>query len=345
MKVILNNHREEYAIREIINAFFPKMIIEFVTAPEFSEDYILSEYSKSSHLHKYACRAIVDGKAYEYELTGDSFNKNNLKKSVYEVLKRATGINLPWGILTGIRPSKIVREYRKNGGDGPENYLVSEYYTSKEKASLAMCVEKNETVHIENRYTDGISLYVGIPFCPTRCLYCSFTSQSLAFSNKLTVPYVEALKKEIIEISKMNYIRSNRIETVYFGGGTPTALSAEQIDEILKCLYDNFDLSYLKEITFEAGRPDTIDENKLEVLLNYGIERICINPQTLSDKTLELIGRKHTSEEFYEKFQLARKMGFNHINCDIIAGLPDETNSDFSNTLTSLIKLNFLSHP
>ncbi len=340
MKVILKNHHEEYAIREMINAFYPKMSIEFVTETDNSEDYIISEYSLKSNRHSYACYANINGQAFSFNLESEDFNKNKLKIVLYEVLKNATGINLPWGILTGIRPSKIVREYRENGGDEPDNYLVSEYYTSIEKASLAESVEKNEYRHIKSRYPDGLSLYVGIPFCPTRCLYCSFTSQSLAFSNKLTVPYVEALKKEIKQVSKMEYVNSKRIETVYFGGGTPSALSADQIDDILYCLFDNFDLRYIKEFTFEAGRPDTIDKQKLNVLLKYDIKRICINPQTLNDKTLVLIGRNHTSGDFFEKYHLARNMGFNHINCDVIAGLPDETDLDFKNTLSSLIQLN-----
>ncbi len=339
MNVVLINHHEEYSVREIINAFFPKISIDFVIEPQALQDYIVSQYSFKSNTHYYSCHARINGNERSCELTSFEFSKNKLKKSVYEVLKNITGIDLPWGILTGIRPSKIVREYKEKGGENPELYLISEYDTSKEKASLATLVERNETNHIKKRYLDGFSLYVGIPFCPTRCLYCSFTSQSLAFSNKLTMPYVEALKKEILKISKTDYVKCRKLETIYFGGGTPTALSAEQIDTILTCIEDNFDLTHLREFTFEAGRPDTIDEEKLKILKKHNIKRICINPQSLSDATLNLIGRKHTTKDFLEKYTLAKDIGFTHINCDIIAGLPDETSDDFEKTLSALIDL------
>ena len=337
MKVILINHKEEYAIREMINAFFPKTCVEFVSDIPQNEDYIISRYEKHVTEHNYYCKCSINGQIFGHCITHTDYNKNRLKEVVFEVLKKATNIELPWGIMTGIRPSKIVREY--NNIDC-ESYLISEYKCSSLKASLAVNVEKNESKHIASRYVDGVSLYIGIPFCPTRCLYCSFTSQSIDFSNKLTVPYVDALKKEIKAIEKEAYVKSKRIETIYFGGGTPSALSAQQIQDILNSMNENFDLSHIKEITFEAGRPDTIDREKLEVLLNYNIKRICVNPQTLNDKTLKIIGRRHSSDEFYNKFLLAREMGFSHINCDIIAGLPGETTDDFSKTLSSLQALN-----
>ncbi len=340
MKVILIDHKEEYAIREIINAFFPKMSIEFVLDIPGDEDYVLSQHIQNSETHTYYAKVSIDNKTHECLMNSSMYSKNRLKETVFEALKNVTGINLPWGILTGIRPSKMVREHRQNYGEKPEDYLISEYKCSEEKALLATEVESNETKHIDALLTNGISLYIGIPFCPTRCLYCSFTSQSVAFSNKLTLPYVEALKKEIVSIANTSYVKSRVIETIYFGGGTPTALTAEQIDDILTTLKENFDLSLVREITFEAGRPDTIDRKKLEILLKHNIKRICINPQTLNNKTLRIIGRNHTSEDFFDKFELARKMGFKHINCDIIAGLPDETVEDFSATLSALTNLN-----
>jgi len=340
MKVILINHNEKYAVREMINAFFPKLSADFVSEVPCDDDYVLSECIYDSQKYIYNCKCSLNGQICDYSLTSSDFNKNKLKETIFEVLKELTSINLPWGIMTGIRPSKMVREYKEKGGNNPELYLVSQYKSSPEKAKLAVDVEYNETSHIKNRYSDGISLYIGIPFCPTRCLYCSFTSQSIDFSNKLTIPYVDALKNEIEAISKTSFVKSRTIETIYFGGGTPSALTAGQIDEILASLFDNINLQHVKEITFEAGRPDTIDEEKLAILLKYNIQRICINPQTLNDKTLRIIGRKHTCSDFYDKFKLARSMGFNHINCDIIAGLPNETTEEFSHTLSELQKLN-----
>lgn len=338
-KMILKliNHKEEYAVREITASFFPKVKFEYSDITE-NEDYVVSEYICKGEAHIYKASASVGGVFREYEFSEKYFNKTLIKKSVAHVLEEITGIHLPWGVLTGIRPSKIVREL-KNGGstfDKAFEYLKDFYNADTQKAELAVRVAQNEEKHIEGIEKDGISLYIGIPFCPTRCLYCSFTSQSIDFSNKLTIPYVEALKKEIKAIANNPFVINRKIETVYFGGGTPSALSKEQIDDILCELFNSFDLSYVKEITFEAGRPDTITKEKLEVLRKHNISRISINPQTASDKTLKLIGRKHTNEGFINSFSLARKMGFNHINCDVIAGLPEESKEDFENTMKLL---------
>lgn len=339
MKIILQNHNEKYAVQEIVNEYFPKIKLCFSSSILENENYIFSEYSHTKNSHIYYAKCSVDGINAEHSVSSDEYNKTNLKKCISACLSDITGIHLPWGVLTGIRPSKIVREYVSCGKTYENAYeLLNGFYEADEsKCRLAVNVEKNESNLIKNMYDDGISLYIGIPFCPTRCLYCSFTSQSIHFSNKLTQPYVEALKKEINEVSKLEYIRKRRIETVYFGGGTPSALTGEQIEDILSSLFHNFDLSNVKEITFEAGRPDTITRDKLEVLKKFNISRISINPQTSNDKTLEIIGRKHTYSDFEDSLALARDLGFSHINCDIIAGLPDETEMDFQKTLDSLI--------
>ena len=263
-----------------------------------------------------------------------------IKKSISDCLEFITGIHLPWGLMTGIRPSKNVREFLSGGGENPEKYLLDRFGCDISKAKLACLVEKTESEYINSKYEDGISLYIGIPFCPTRCLYCSFTSQSIAFSNKLVEPYMESLIHEIEEVAKLDYVKKRRIETVYFGGGTPSALSHSDIERLFVSLEENFDLSKVKEITFEAGRPDTVTREKLEVLKRHNVTRISINPQTMKDETLKIIGRKHTRCEFLESFSLAREMGFSHINCDIIAGLPGENEADFENTLSELEKLN-----
>ena len=336
----LINHNEEYAVREITASFFPKIKFEFCNDIAYG-DYVVSEYALLGEKHIYRASAFIGGIKKEYEFLENSYNKTHIKRCVAKVLEEITGIHLPWGVLTGIRPSKIVRELELGGKDYEEarEYLQSFYEADKAKAKLAAEVAKNEEKHIKNMDKNGISLYVGIPFCPTRCLYCSFTSQSIDFSNKLTVPYVEALKKEIKAIGNNPFIKKRKIETVYFGGGTPSALLAEQIDEILTELYSYFDLENVREITFEAGRPDTISKDKLEVLKKHGISRISINPQTAKDETLKLIGRKHTNKDFINSFSLARQMGFEHINCDVIAGLPEEKTEDFENTMKLLADL------
>ncbi len=333
MKIILKNHNEEYAVREIVGSFFPKVKLEFTNDIPQNENYIYSEVQSNK---KIVCIAFADGIKRESHIYNDVTDKTKIKKSIYECLSQITGITLPWGLLTGIRPAKIIREFRRSGGKNASDFLVTEYETEKSKAKLAEDVETVESIYIDNMYQNGISLYIGIPFCPTRCLYCSFTSQSIAFSNKLTEPYVEALKKEIKAISSNEFVISRKIETIYFGGGTPSALSSSQIDDILNCIEAHFNLEYVKEITFEAGRPDTICEDKLHVLLKHKVTRISINPQTVNDNTLKKIGRNHSSDDFFRSFELARSLGFSHINSDIIAGLPDETESDFEKTLDSL---------
>lgn len=340
MKLKLVNHNEEYAVREITASFFSKTKFEY-TQDVTSGDYVISEYVKLKDKHIFKSSASIGGKYAEFILEEDFYSKTLIKKSVARVLEKITGIHLPWGVLTGIRPSKIVRNLKENGYTSLEakNYLRTFYEADSDKAELAMAVENSEAKIISDMKKNGISLYIGIPFCPTRCLYCSFTSQSIDFSNKLTEPYVEALIKEIREISRDPFIIDKTIETVYFGGGTPSALNENQIDKILNCLFGSFDLSSVKEITFEAGRPDTITRKKLEVIKNYGITRISINPQTANDDTLKLIGRKHTTDNFVQSFNLAREMGFSHINCDVIAGLPEEDENDFENTMKLLTYL------
>ncbi len=333
----LINHKEEYAVREITASFFPKTKFEYSDSTE-AQDYVISKYENDGDKHIYSASASIGGVCRSWEFTDDTYSKTLIKKSVAHVLEEITGIHLPWGVLTGIRPSKIVRELKLIGKDrsSAKSHLESFYETDEKKAELAVTVEENEAKIIKDISPNGISLYIGIPFCPTRCLYCSFTSQSIDFSNKLTEPYVEALKHEIEVISKNPFVTERTVETVYFGGGTPTALSAEQMEDILDTLFRCFDLANVKEITFEAGRPDTITKEKLEVIKKYGISRISINPQTASDKTLKIIGRKHTNDDFVSSFKLARKMGFGHINCDVIAGLPDEDIGDFENTMRLL---------
>ena len=336
----LINHSEEYAVREITASFFPKIKFEF-SQNTSDGDYVVSEYIKDGDNHIYKAYASINSKTAECIFTKSDYNKTHIKRAVAHVLEDITGIHLPWGVLTGIRPSKIVRELKSGGMNKNDAYrhLMDFYETDSDKAELACRVEDNESPIIDGMEKEALSLYIGIPFCPTRCLYCSFTSQSVNFSNKLTEPYVEALKHEMKTIASNPYVKNRKIETVYFGGGTPSALTNSQIDELLKTLFSEFNLEDVKEVTFEAGRADTITAEKLETLKKYGISRISINPQTTKDETLALIGRKHTNEEFVKSFLLAREMGFSHINCDVIAGLPGESEEDFENTMAHLSEL------
>lgn len=247
----------------------------------------------------------------------------------------------PWGILTGIRPAKIaVKALRE--GKSPEavvEYFVKECGANLSKANLALEVALTEAPIIDKMYPDGVSLYIGIPFCPSRCLYCSFVTNGTERARRLMPEYIEALKKEIRYVSEIVKLNGDRIETVYIGGGTPTTLTPELLEDMLRCLYEYNDLSCVKEFTVEAGRPDTITEEKLRILKNYGVGRISINPQTMNDETLKVIGRKHSVTDIIEAFYLARRCGFDDINMDLIAGLPGEDFEMFRHSLEEVEKL------
>ncbi len=247
----------------------------------------------------------------------------------------------PWGILNGIRPAKIAAKLLMEGKTDQEvaDYFMNTCGTSRGKATLALQVAKCEQPVREAMYPDGVSIYIGIPFCPTRCLYCSFVTCGTRQAAKLIPEYVEALKREIAYTGEL--VRQNRcrVETVYIGGGTPTTLSVPQLDEILSRVYDSFDLADCREFTVEAGRPDTVTREKLEVLKRHKVSRISINPQSMNPETLRLIGRAHTPEQIREAVALARDCGFNCINMDVIAGLPGENLDMFRYTLEEVEKL------
>ena len=247
----------------------------------------------------------------------------------------------PWGILTGIRPAKIATKLLDSGMTDAHviNYFMSECKTEYDKAALALECARALIPVREAMHPKGVSLYIGIPFCPSRCLYCSFVTNGTKQAAKLMPGYVDALKKEIAYTANIVKSNDNIIETVYIGGGTPTSLSAELLDDMLTSLETEFDLSRVKEFTVEAGRPDTIDEKKLITLKNHNVDRISINPQTMNDKTLHLIGRAHSAQDIRDAMSLAKECGFENINMDVIAGLPGESLDMFKYTLEEVEKL------
>lgn len=267
--------------------------------------------------------------------------KSKIKRYIYDKLSEIYDVRPPWGILTGIRPSKIVHDLMDKGVDIDDikEILRNEYYISDDRIKLLLDVCSLERKYIYPVNQKKISLYICIPFCPTRCYYCSFPSNKLDSKNDKREKYIQALKKEIEDTSKLIDKKGYEIETLYIGGGTPTALEAHQIEEIIKSCFDNFNLSNMIEFTVEAGRPDTINKEKLEILKKYGVNRISINPQTMNDSTLERIGRSHTSEDVQRIFEMAREIGFDNINMDIIIGLEGEDINDLRCTLESISKL------
>lgn len=263
--------------------------------------------------------------------------KNSLKRLIYRLLSQHTGKTLPWGNLTGIRPVKIPMALMKEGWSNGQiaEYMRNTYYTSREKTALAVAVANQERHILEGLdYKNGYSLYIGIPFCPSICLYCSFSSSPIALWKGQVERYLEALFKEI-EFGAQAFA-GKTLNTIYIGGGTPTTLEAGQLDRLLDKLEKSFSWSHLQEFTVEAGRPDSITEEKLRVMKDHGITRISINPQTMNQKTLDLIGRRHTVEETKEAFALARSLGFDNINMDLIAGLPGEGTKEMAHTLEEI---------
>lgn len=259
------------------------------------------------------------------------------KCTLYTKLSAQLNKTLPWGYLTGVRPSKIAYTLLEKGADREQilKEFTKKHLVSEKKAQLALQVAQTEKSILEKMdYKNGYSLYIGIPFCPTTCLYCSFTSYSLAAYQSKVQPYLEALLKEMKYVSEA--MRGRRLDTVYFGGGTPTTLSAGQLDMLLTELERQFDLSACRELTVEAGRPDSITYEKLCVLKAHHVDRISINPQTMNQQTLDLIGRRHTVEQIEEAFALVGKAGLDNINMDMILGLPGENKEMVQHTLEKI---------
>ena len=259
------------------------------------------------------------------------------KCTLYTKLSAQLNKTLPWGYLTGVRPSKIAYTLLEKGADREQilEEFTKKHLVSEKKAQLALQVAQTEKSILEKMdYKNGYSLYIGIPFCPTTCLYCSLTSYSLAAYQTKVQPYLEALLKEMKYVSEA--MRGRRLDTVYFGGGTPTTLSAGQLDMLLTELERQFDLSACRELTVEAGRPDSITYEKLCVLKAHHVDRISINPQTMNQQTLDLIGRRHTVEQIEEAFALAGKAGLDNINMDMILGLPGENKEMVQHTLEKI---------
>ena len=263
--------------------------------------------------------------------------KRAVTRRVYRFLCEASGSELAWGTLTGVRPTKLAMQMLEEGKSREEitGFLKSEYFVTEKKAGLGYeiaCREKELLGKLDCR--GGFSLYAGIPFCPSVCSYCSFSSSPISVWKDRVDSYLDALVKEIRAIGRM--AQGRYPDTVYIGGGTPTTLEPEQLRRLLTEITENFDLSHTVEFTVEAGRPDSITEEKLSVLKEFPVTRISINPQTMQQKTLDLVGRKHTVEDIRTAYTMARRLGFDNINMDLIAGLPGEDAADMADTLSQI---------
>ncbi len=350
----LNRPNFEYDIHSLIKAFYPSEDVKILyEAPEEGAEVSLRlvisfqeqeapDQKEGVELKIYdASGSLVSSQFAELPYNEDrKETKNELKRLIYRTLSDYTGQELPWGNLTGIRPTKIPMALLEQGWKNSDiaEYMRNTYYTSREKTALAIAIANRERHILKDiNYQNGYSLYVGIPFCPSICLYCSFSSSPLSVWKKEVDHYLDALCKEIDYAS--DAFAGKELNTVYIGGGTPTTLEPAQLDRLLTKLEERFDYSRLLEFTVEAGRPDSITEEKLAVLRAHGITRISINPQTMNQKTLDLIGRRHTVEQTKEAFLLARRMGFDDINMDLIVGLPGEEQEDAEHTLREVVGL------
>ena len=334
ISLLLEDMTFEQDIRELLMAFYPEEKYIYT-----NEDVFLSLFlSKKSIEYHIKIKSEDNVLEFSSPLRETKFDtKNDLKRNIYINLLKLGNKELPWGTLTGIRPTKIVMEMLENDMslEDIKKHLKEVYLVSDKRIKLCTDTAKNEFNILKKiDYKNGYSLYIGIPFCPTRCLYCSFTSYSIAQWKKDTDTYVEALCKELLAVSKM--YKGKKLQTIYMGGGTPTSLEGYQLSKILNVVKKNFDLSNLLELTVEAGRPDSITREKLEALKAAGVDRISINPQTMQQKTLDLIGRHHTIEDIFESYKLARDVGFENINMDFIIGLNGETLEDVIDSFTKV---------
>lgn len=347
MYLINKNNSYHYEMENLIRVFLPDVKIIRAEDTAEGEEYCLLV----SDVNKISITLSLGGKIYNSQgkfclgcrpagESIDSYLERKMAVMLYDMLCEITDYTPPWGILTGVRPAKLMTKLRASQGEEKAvEYFRKELKVSEDKTNLALMVSKNETPIIEGSKPDSYSLYVSVPFCPTRCSYCSFISHSNESAKKLIPEYVEKLCDEIKETARIAEDLKLRLESVYIGGGTPTVLTATQLKKVTDTLSENFDLSGISEYTIEAGRPDSIDSDKLDVIKNCGCTRISINPQTFSDSVLKEIGRNHTSDETIEAFSLAREKGFGNINMDLIAGLPTDTLGSFEATLDKAISL------
>lgn len=369
IKVEVNRAQLEYDIHSLVKAFYPESTVRVITpetvvrksgtrgraetdanARAEAEAGVQTEAGDAARLQPEsaiqicfdgdAVRLAMDTKEYTWDGRSDGKYKDGFKAFLYMSLSDYTGKKLPWGNLTGIRPTKIAMGMLEEGKSKEEitSFLQKAHFVSKEKADLSIEIAEREKELLSHiHYKNGYSLYIGIPFCPTTCLYCSFTSYPICVWESKVSDYLDALDKEIdyVKEAYANHI----LDSIYIGGGTPTTLTVEQLDRLLAKVRQSFDMTTVKEFTVEAGRADSITRDKLKVMKKHGITRISVNPQTMKDDTLKLIGRRHTVEQVREAFAMAREEGFDNINMDLILGLPEETAEDVRHTLEEVKKL------
>ena len=344
MKLTFRGHDDRYAVEQSLLAFFPeeRPVYEGEDGPRHAEVTLhqgavyatgVTALTYDGKTARASARVSLAGAADEYER--ERLRQRALRLSFFRAARDITGATPSWGALTGIRPAKLVRTMLEEGYTPAraDRELRDVYCVSPARRRLALESAQAGLRAKRDLKPNDISLYIGIPFCPTRCAYCSFVSASVEKSFALIPPYLEALTAEVEAAGRMVRETGLRVKSFYMGGGTPTTLSAGQMDALLTAVNKAFDLSGCVEYCIEAGRPDTIDREKLQVLLDHGADRISVNPQSLEPQVLRAIGRQHSPEDIEKAMTLATSMGFPHVNMDLIAGLPADTPEGFHRTL------------
>ena len=336
MNLYVIDHPFHYEMENLTRAFFFADEVKVIHDSETPQQpYIITRLSD-----KVSVEVSVNGFMDSLSAPLSDDDELVMAQLLYRLLSRACSRELPWGILTGVRPVKLFsRLCAEDGRDSAERYFREQLFVSEAKTQLARQVADNQRDIIARSTPRSFSLYISIPFCPTRCSYCSFVSQSVEKAKGLIEKYLPLLHEELRRTAVTARKLGLSLLSVYIGGGTPTTLSADQLDELLGEIERDFDLSGCLEFTVEAGRPDTVTREKLTVIKRHGVTRISINPQTFNDSVLERIGRRHTSRQTVEAFELARGLGFDNINMDLIAGLTSDTPESFRSTLDTVRRL------
>ncbi len=348
IRILVNREKFEYNSYALIVSFYPGVETrqavgepaDFFREPADTIGIFGNDTEDGGEVYFGKGEILSRDEKYTYHKAPEHEFKQGWKLFLYDVLVKYTGRTLPWGALSGVRPTKLIMAKLRELPDPSDlkDWMYKEYRVSEEKIALGEDIAGREDELLRPfRDGKGMSVYIGIPFCPTRCLYCSFTAYSIGAFEKKVEAYLQALRTEIRKAAEI--LKGHRLDTVYIGGGTPTSLSAEQLEQLLAMAGEELPLEQAAEFTVEAGRPDSITPAKLQIMKKYGVGRISVNPQTFKEETLELIGRRHTTEQVRSAFVMAREEGFDNINMDLILGLPGEDLSDVKHTLRCVEEL------
>lgn len=348
MKLYLSGHSYRYAMEQIQLSLFPEAAMEYVQSPFTEGDGAISSltsgpvYTTASTVITVGSRTSRAVRRCKTESLDERTTRQLLRQSYYKAALPLLPAAPAWGALSGVRPTKLTTRHLLEGGTAASanRMLRDVYYVSPSRRKLAVTCSQATVEAAKLLSPNDISVYVGIPFCPTRCAYCSFVSQSTQRDAWMLDQHLEALLEEIKYTGQLLRQSGLRIRTLYIGGGTPTTLSTMQISRLMATLSLHFDLSHLLEYTVEGGRPDTLDAEKLRRIRKLGADRMSINPQTMSDEVLQRIGRRHTTAETLEAYAAAKAAGFSGINMDLIAGLPGDSAAGFAQSLAQVLALN-----